>query len=361
MAINEFTFDPGQILVPALPSSLNQISPCKFGASLTIAAGQACARKTSDGLMYALNLAATDGTQTFAGFSQYPLATDSSKNVYLVFSPTGAGSTYFSPPSAYANIWTGGVFNPNQLTTAATGAVGAEVDTLTPTNPTTGDIYTIGTTTETASFTVGGTQTAAAVVTGLTNSWNANPTLKALATPSGSGTFITTAVVKGVAMNLVAGVSGTGTTSNVITTAAVSAVTAEVDTFTPTNPTTGDVYTITITFPDLTTHAVSATVGATQTATAICNLLRTAWAADATAAAYAAATGTTTLILTALFPGTVTAIFPGSSMSLAGTVVGTGTVAKVVTVPVFGRNLSDILPGAPGARVLQPYGYWEIP
>jgi len=96
---------------------------------------------------------------------------------------------------------------------------------------------------------------------------------------------------------------------------------AEVDTFTPANPTTSDVYTITITYPNLTTHAVGATVGVTQTPTAIVTLLKAAWAADPIAAAYATASGTATLILTSTTSGTV--------MNLTGSVVGTGTISKV--------------------------------
>jgi len=353
MPTQENRFDPGQILMPAYPGPLNRLAPVGFGASLTITKGQAVARKTSDGLFYPLNLAATDGTQTFGGFSQYTFMTDANKLCYLLTSGTAAGS-FYGPGSTYMAIYTGGIFDPSDLITAATGTVTAEVDTITPTNPTTGDIYTVGNASgDVASFTVGATQTATATVTGLTAAWNANPVLKALATASGTATLILTAKTAGQPLNLIAGVTGTGTTALVITTPAVAAQTAEVDTFTATNPTTGDVYTLTATFPGLQTRAISATVGATQTATAIDALLKAAWNADPILAAYATATGTATLILTG--------VNPGQTLSVAGTVVGTGTIAKVVTTPAFGRNIADILPGCPGARVLQPSGFWEVP
>lgn len=352
MPINEFRFDPGQILQPALPSPLNRLEPVAFGASLTILKGQAMGQKASDAKCYPLNLAATDGTQIFKGFSQYPIVTDASGNVQLAFGGTVFGTSYFAPSTTYNAIYTGGIFDPADLITAATGTQTAEVDTLTPTNPTTGDIYAIvlpnGAQID---FTVGATQTAAAVVTGLTNAWNANATAKALATPSGSGTLILTAVTPGVAMNLKAGVTGTGTTALVITTPAVDAAQGEVDTFTASSPTTGDVYTLTINFPNGTTKAISATVGATQTATAIDALLIAAWNADPVAAAVATATGTTTLILTQ--PA-------GGNTNITAAVVGTGTIAKVVTKVATGRNIADILPGAPGAHIL-PSGFWEIP
>ena len=126
---------------------------------------------------------------------------------------------------------------------------------------------------------------------------------------------------------------------------------AEVDTFTATNPTTGDVYTITITNPDLTTYSISATVGATQTAAAIDALLIAAWNADPVASAYATASGTTTLIMTSVVPGNI--------LNLSGSVVGTGTIAKVVTTAASGRNINDILAGCPGATVLAN-GNWNI-
>lgn len=352
MSTKEFTFDYSQILAPAFPSHLNRLSPSAYGASLTITRGQAMARKTSDGKLYPLNLAATDGTQIFAGFAQYACLTDASGVAYL--GGASAGANFFTPPNQYSAIWSGGIFNPDNLTTAATGTVTAEVDTITPTNPTTGDIYSVTMANgDGIEVTVGATQTATATVTLLANAWNANPVLKALATTSGTATFILTGATKGQSLGLTASVVGTGTVALVITTPAVDALKAEIDTFTASSPTTGDVYTLTITSPNLTTRAVSATVGATQTATAIDALLIAAWNADPIASLYAVASGTTTLILTSSNPG--------ASMSIAGAVVGTGTIAKVVTAPAFGRNIADILPGNPGAHVDQTTGYWVLP
>lgn len=352
MSTKEFTFDMSQILVPALPSALNRLAPVAFGASLTLAKGQALGRKTTDGKAYPLNLAATDGTQTFCGFNQYACLTDANGVVYL--GGATAGTNFFTPPYNAGAMYVSGIFDPNELVTAATGTPVAEVDTLTPTSPTTGDIYTIGLADgAVASFAVGATQTATATVTGLAAAWNANPVLKALATTSGSATLILTAATAGQPLNLKAGVSGTGTTALVVTTAATDTQQAEIDTFTASSPTTGDVYTLTITQGGGQTRAISATVGSTQTATAIDALLIAAWNADPVASNLATASGTTTLILTANSAGNI--------MNVAGTVVGTGTIAKVVTKPALGRTLADILPGCPGARILQPYGYWELP
>ena len=49
MATNEFTFSPSSILKPAQPSNLNRTAPVRLGPSLTLAAGQAIGRKTTDG------------------------------------------------------------------------------------------------------------------------------------------------------------------------------------------------------------------------------------------------------------------------------------------------------------------------
>lgn len=359
MATREFTFDLSQVLMPALPSPLNRLSPVPLGASLTLTKGQALARKTSDNKFYPLNIAATDGTQTFAGWNQYACLTDSSGVVY--FGGATAGANFFTPPYQYGSIWTGGIFDPTDLVTAAAGTVGAEVDTITPAGTiTAADIFEIqipasarGPATTVQFIAVSGSVTPTNIVTGLTAAWNANATAAALATASGTATLILTSKFPGEPMNLTSYVQGVGTAAKVITTAAVSAQKAEIDTFTASSPTTGDVYTLTITFPGGQTKAISATVGATQTATAIDLLLIAAWNADATAAAYATASGTTTLILTSTTPGT--------TMSVAGTVVGTGTIAKVVTNSGFGRNINDILAGCPGARILQPYGFWECP
>lgn len=353
MPIKEFNFDPSQILQPAFADAINRLSPAKFGPNLSITKGQAVAKKTSDNNMYPLNVVATDGTQVFGGFNEQTLETDAAGLVYFTYgSGSSAAATAYTPASNYASIYTSGVFVPEDLFTSATGTATAEVDTITPTSPTTGDIYSVynaaGLGVE---VTIGATQTAAATVTLLKNAWNADPALVAIATPSGSATFILTAVAAGEPLGLTASTVGTGTAALVITTAAVSAQQSEVDTFTPSSPATGDIYTVTITYPNGTTHAVSATVGATQTPTATSTLLQAAWAADGQAARYATPSGTATFILTGQ---------AGSKMNLASTVVGSGTVSKVVTTPAYGRNIADILPGAPGARVLQPSGYWRV-
>lgn len=361
MATKEYVFDNGQILVPIDGSA--RLTSAAYGASLTLLKGQAMAQKTSDGKMYALNTAATDGTQTFAGFNQISCTTDANGLIFYSFGGTAAGANLESIGSQLGTIYTNGIFNPFDLFTAATGTAVAEVDTITPTSPTTGDLYSVYVTSgplagQGVEVTIGATQTATAATTLLANAWNDDPQLKAYAATSGTTTFILTAATAGVPLNLKSSVVGTGTAPLVITTAAVQAQQAEVDTFTATNPTTADVYTLTVTFPNLTTKAISATVGATQTATAIDALLLAAWNADTPdqygnlVTNYATPSGTTTLILTAKNVG--------QTLSIAGTTTGTGTIAKVVTKPALGRSLADILPGAPGARILAPNGYWQV-
>lgn len=357
MSVTEFRFDPGQILQPVFPSPPPRLAPCAFGASLTIAKGQAVGRKTSDSKMYPLNPDASDGTQTFAGFSQYPLVTDASGVVYGVYgSGAAAGANYFALPNSYSAIYTAGMFDPADLSTSlATGTPTAEVDTITPTNPTTGDIYTVTNASGDvlASFTVGATQTATATVTGLAASWNANTQAKALATTSGTATFILTGVTKGQALNLSAGVSGTGTTALVVTTPAVSATQGEKDTWTFAGTiATADVYTATLTYPNGTTRAVSFTVGATATAAAVDAGLIAAWNADPYLSLVATASGTSTFILTNTSAG--------GSQSVAIASTGAGTVTKVVTLAAFGRSIADILPGAPGSHVDQATGFWVV-
>lgn len=249
MALTEFRLDPGQILQPVYPSALNRLSPVAFGVSLTIPRGLAMGQKTADAKLYPLNTGASDGTQLFKGFNQTSCATDATGLVYMVTSGSTASQSYYGPANYHGSVYTGGVFDPADLTTN-------------------------------------------------------------------------------------------------------SAPVTEVDTFTVTTPTTGDVYTLTINFPNGTTRAISATVGATQTATAIDALLLAAWTADAVASAYATAVGGVTLVLTAAVPGNILNITP--------TKTGTGTIAKAVTTAATGRLLSDILAGAPGARTL-PSGFWEVP
>ena len=99
----------------------------------------------------------------------------------------------------------------------------AEVDTFTPASPTTGDVNTLtvkneyAVTITTVSFTVGTTQTAAAVVTGLTAAWNANLIASPLAAASGSATFILTANPAGRPLHVTSAVTGTGTLTKATT------------------------------------------------------------------------------------------------------------------------------------------------
>lgn len=356
MANAEFRLDPGQTLQPAETSYMNRKAPHAFGPSLNILKGQAMGKKTSDNKLYPLNIVASDGTQTFYGFSEYSLGTDASGNVFFVFGGSTAAATFYGLQTGYSSVYTGGVFTPNDVFTAATGTPVAEVDTVTPAGTiTAADNFVIelpgGNTVNFVA--VSGSVTPTNIVTGLKASWAADPVAAALATASGTATLVLTAVTAGSPMNLTTYCEGVGTFVKVITTPAVAAQQAEVDTFTLAGTiATGDVYTATITYPNNTTKAVTATVGATTTATAIDLLLIAAWNGDPQTADYATASGTATFILT----GTKA----GSALSVVITSSGAGTITKVVTKAAFGASLADIQISRPGAYV-QPNGRWAIP
>jgi len=340
---------------------LNMLQPAQYpndarqdavkpGVSLTVVKGQALAIKTADSLAYPLATAASDGTQNAIGFSMYDFKTDSNGKVYFADSTTASWRNSAWDTAPY---WKTGIFDPTDLTTNASGNAVAEVDTFTPTSPTTNDVYTMylpnG---DTVSATVGGTQTATATVTLLKAAWNANAYAAALATASGTATFILTSNNPGHALNVTSGVVGTGTNPKVVTTAASGGVTAEVDTYTPGGTiTTGDVNKLTYTAPDGTVTTISFTTGGTTTATAVSAGLIAAWNANTTTAAVAVASGTTTVVLT----GTVV----GGSFTVASSVTGVGTLTRVATTAATGRSIADILPGIPGARILAN-GFWQI-
>lgn len=370
MANLVFRQDPGaNILQPAMPSGFQRMDPFAFAASIQITRGQAVARKTSNGLAYPLNLNASDGTQTFAGFSAYSLATDASGNIYLVAAGSSAGSNYYVPLATSAPVWTGGIFDPNDLITGYTsGTLTAEIDTVVIGGTVAAnDVYEVNSILggSAASYLSAGSS-ATTVATQLTSAWNADPALAAVATATSSNatmtiTGVNTASYAGRPLGLTVGKTSTsGTITLANTTAGVSAQTAEVDTFTlSTNPTTGDVPALTITYPGSTngylgnTLAVPFTVGATQTVAAVTAGLKAAWNANPQAAAYATATSTSTTVV-------LTAVVSGSAMSVAFSSTGSTTASKAVTTPAFGRNITDILAGAPGSHILQSSGYWAV-
>jgi hypothetical protein len=200
----------------------------RFKASITLAAGQAVGIKTSTGLAEALVPGASDGTQNFVGISMYDFTTDASGNPMF----NGTTSSWINSAQNTAPIWVSGIFDPADLKTKATPV--AEVDTFTPGGTiTTGDVDTLtytapdGTVT-TASFTVGGTATAAAVSAGLIAAWNANATLAAVATATGTVTVILTAVTPGTPFTVAGSVVGVGTLTRAATTAASGRALADI-------------------------------------------------------------------------------------------------------------------------------------
>lgn len=350
MAIQIEVFDLTQILSPIQRPEDARMDAVVWGANLTITKGQAGGIKTSDQKMYPLNVAATDGTQLFKGFAKMSFKTDANGMVF--YGPSTTPSFRTGPWSTSA-IYKSGIFDPMDLQTAATGTPVAEVDTFTPATPTAGDVIGVNTPGGIGvQIIVGTSPSATTITTQLKNAWNSDASCTNLATATGTATFILTAVTAGVPLNLVPTIVGTGTFTKVVTTAAVSAAQGEVDTFTPTGSvTTGDVWTLTYTNGALQTFTITQTVGSTATATAISGLLIAAWNADPVLSTIATASGTSTVILTAAYPG--------QPLGVTAAVVGTGTVGSAVTKAAAGRSISDILPGAPGSRVLHN-GFWEI-
>jgi hypothetical protein len=361
-------------LQPAMPSGWQRMDPWAMAPSIQVSSGQAMARKTSNGLGYPLNLAATDGTQTFGGFTQYSFATDASGLVYIVAAGSAAGSNYYVPFASNTPVWTGGIFDPNDVTTGTpTGTLTAEIDTVVI-GGTLGatDAYTIsaaGLGSETYS---GGSTSTTTVALGLQTQWASNPVLTAVAVATVSANTITlTGSTAGQALSLSVGkVSTSGTITLAIATPAVSATNAEIDTWTlATNPSTGDTFSLTITYPGSAlgylgnTLIVTATVGATATVAATTVLIKNAWNNNPQAAAYATATSTsTTVVLTAAVAGSAMSVKMTSSSATTTINGNSGATpqAPTVTSPAFGRNIANILAGAPGSHVLESTGYWAV-
>src|ERR1700728_2012356 len=85
----------GNSLLPALPGYPWRTVAAAIGPSLNILAGQAMARKTSTGRFFPFNPAASDGTQTFAGFSQYSGGTDANGQWYMTVNASGGAAPDF--------------------------------------------------------------------------------------------------------------------------------------------------------------------------------------------------------------------------------------------------------------------------
>ena len=365
MAIQENYFNPGQLLRPAQPSAFEKLSPWKMGPSLTIKSGQAMARKSADGKAYPLNVAATDGTQIFGGFSEAPFTTDSLGNVNFTFT-AGTPTGWLNPPSNYAAVWTGGIFNPFDLLTAGTGSPAAEVDTVTIGGTiAVGDTFAVNSSAagDAAVFTATATTTTN-VVAGLTSAWNANPALASVGTAvATSATVMTvTGVKSGAPLGITVGKTSTsGTIVDAITTSASAGSAVEIDTFTfgTAVPSIGDTFTLTATFPNLSTQAVSFTATAASYAN-VASGLAAAW--NTASGTYPWTTSKVALATPTSTTTVLTGTYFGQPLNVVATTTSTSTVVtKTVTTPASGCNLSDILPGNPGAHILQPNGFWEIP
>lgn len=214
-------FDLSQILQPVQRPEDARQDAVKWAANLTIRYGTAVSRKTADNLIYPLAPGQSDGTQTFVGLAMYTFKTDASGLVY--YGPTATPGARLGPYMT-SPIWVTGIFDPNDLITNA-GALATQVLTFTPGGTiTTGDVNKLtfvapDLTSTVASFTVGATTTAAAVSAGLIAAWNANPTLAAIATATGTTTVILTSVNSASADGITSSVTGVGTLTKATTTA----------------------------------------------------------------------------------------------------------------------------------------------
>lgn len=207
----------------------------RFAASLTVRKGQAVSVTTATGLGGVLVPGGSAGAQNFVGFSMYDFMTDASQNVFLSDSTTAG---WRNSPLPTAPIWVNGIFDPADLSTKATPV--AQVDTYTAAGTVTvDDIYTVqytapdGTITSIA-YTALTSPTASTVAAGLKALWNANATLAAVATATGTATLILTGVTAGTPFVTVnpAGTASTGaavgTFTRVATTAASGRALADV-------------------------------------------------------------------------------------------------------------------------------------
>ena len=247
------TFDMSQILQPAQRPEDARQDACLMAASQTVVKGTAIGIKTSDQKGYIMVPGASDGTQNFVGFSMYSFVTDANGLAYL---GGAAGPNVRLGPWTTMPIWVAGIFNPQEVQTKGTPA--GAIITLTP----------------------------------------------------------------------------TGTV------------------------TTGDVWTTVITYNDLSTETLTFTVGATATATAVCNGIRALWTSNK-ATSLATVGGTSTVTFTAVNLGNAINVTSGAALSINTTVTGTGTRTQSVTTAASGRAIADILVARPGACVLQN-GFWKI-
>lgn len=117
---------------------------------------------------------------------------------------------------ALSNVGAGNV----TVTGSNGGTSSAEVDTITWTSPTAGDVVTIQAgSLPPLQFTVNATATATSTTTQAKEAWNGNAAYAALGTATGTTTFIVTGAVAGQALNISVSQQGTGTAANVVTAA----------------------------------------------------------------------------------------------------------------------------------------------
>ena len=135
---------------------------------------------------------------------------------------------------------------------------------------------------------------------------------------------------------------------------------AQVDTFTPGGTIEiGDIFTLTLTATDATTHAVSYTAAAATAADVAAGLVAAWNASDDEYISRITASGTVTVILTADNPGEAFSV-AGTTTESDGAAADAQTFTRAATTANAGRELAEILAACPGARILHN-GFLLIP
>ena len=115
------TFDLSQILQPAQQPQDARQDAAQWGANLTILKGTWVAQKTSDKKLYAYVQGATTGLGAAIGLSMYSFRTDANGQCFL--GTSGATATIRQSPFQTLPYWKSGIFDPNELVSAADATV----------------------------------------------------------------------------------------------------------------------------------------------------------------------------------------------------------------------------------------------
>jgi hypothetical protein len=219
------------VTVAQATPTVASVNPVNLTYGTTLANGQLSGAAT---FVVGGSTVSVPGVFTYSSAAGSVLSAGNGHSEAVTFTP--ADTTDYTPASGTVTVnvakATPIVGNVNPITiiygTALSNNPVAEVDMFTPGGTiTTGDVNAItisfvGGATHTVTFTTGSTRTAAAVSAGLVAAWNADPIAAAYATAVGSNTVMLTSAVPGSVMSLVSSVTGVGTLTKAVTTAATS-------------------------------------------------------------------------------------------------------------------------------------------